>query len=156
MVNPAANGTPVAPGNVPAPGYILKLIWLFVLFMFTVLIMYTSTCHVITFSLIYTMNYLLNYGIKIYQILPKFLTGPVIVTDEEVLRLDVTLDDALLVHRLGARQQLPHDDAHRGLREGQVAATPLVVEWEFVDALPVDTLHGEAELRGGWVTHDAA
>jgi hypothetical protein len=65
MVNPAANGATIVAGNGPAPGYILKLIWLFVLFMFyIVLIMNTSTWH-ITFSLIYIMNYLLNYGIKI-------------------------------------------------------------------------------------------
>jgi hypothetical protein len=65
MVNTAANGAPGASGNGPAPGYMLKLIWIFVLFMFScVLIMNTSTCSAITFSLLYIMIFLLNYGIK--------------------------------------------------------------------------------------------
>jgi hypothetical protein len=46
-----------------------------VLFMFScVLIMNTTTCFSITFSLLYIMNFLLNYGIKICRIMPIFLT----------------------------------------------------------------------------------
>jgi hypothetical protein len=75
MVNPALNSAPVAPGKGSAPGYTIKLTWLFVSFMFySVLIMNTNACHVIKFSLIYIMNYLLTYGIKICRILPGFLT----------------------------------------------------------------------------------
>jgi hypothetical protein len=75
MVNPAGNGAPSASGNSHAPGYILKLIWIFVLFLFScVLIMNTSTCSAITFSLLYIMIFLLNYGIKICRML-IFLTG---------------------------------------------------------------------------------
>jgi hypothetical protein len=70
----------------------LKLIWIFVLFMFSfVLIMNTSTCHAITFSLIYIINYLLNYEIKICHEMPRFLTtmlpskSPLITTHKKLL-----------------------------------------------------------------------
>jgi hypothetical protein len=75
MVIPAANNALAALDNGPAPGYILKLVLFFVSFMFyTVLIMNTSICHVITYSLLYIMDFFLNCGIKICRILPMFLT----------------------------------------------------------------------------------
>jgi hypothetical protein len=38
----------------------------------------------------------------------------VVVADEDVLGLDVTVDDVGVVHPLGSVQQLPHGGAHRG------------------------------------------
>jgi hypothetical protein len=75
MVNLVGNNAHGASGNGPAPGYILKLVSFFELFMYyIVLILNTTTYHAITFSLIYIMNYLLKYGIKICRIKPRFLT----------------------------------------------------------------------------------
>jgi hypothetical protein len=99
MVNLAGNGAPGASGNVPAPGYILKLELFFVLFMYyIVLIMNTTTCHAITFSLIYIMNCLLNYGIKICPIKPRFLIGALVHFHERSLLLVIYLKNGKKVN----------------------------------------------------------
>ena len=80
------------------------------------------------------------------------LDGAVIAGDEDVLGLNIPVDDAAVVHLVGARQQLPHDGSHRALRELRVAAAPVEV---VVEARPVDALHDEAEARRARVADDA-
>ena len=69
------NGAPGASGTGPALGYTLNLFWFNILFM---LIsennMNKSTYFVHTLSLIYVMNLVVIFGIKIYQKLPRSLT----------------------------------------------------------------------------------
>ena len=82
MVNtipPAGDGASGASGTGPASGYTLNII----LFLFRFLLLFmlfrrinlnTGTCYVTTGSLTVVMNLLLISGIKIYRMMPKFLT----------------------------------------------------------------------------------
>ena len=75
MSIPAGNGATGASGTSPALGYLLNLLW------FNSLIMLISennmnTCTYLihTLSLIYAMNLLVIFRIKIYRKLPSYLT----------------------------------------------------------------------------------
>src|SRR6266540_3808451 len=84
MTTPVGNSAANASGNGPALRY--NLIFLTLLFMLkNVLNMNTCTCF-ISLTKIMTIFYLFNFGIKIYRILPKFLT---IQKPDSVNRLSV-------------------------------------------------------------------
>ena len=69
------NGAPGASGTGPALGYTLNQFWFIILFMFiSENNMNTSTYFVSTISLIYDMELIITFGIKIYQKLPSYLT----------------------------------------------------------------------------------
>ena len=90
----AGNDATGASSTGPVLGYILNLFWFKILFM---LIsennMNTSTYFVHTLSLIYAMNLLVIFGIKIYQKLPSFL---IIQKPDYVNRLSVSSFAAII------------------------------------------------------------
>src|SRR6266498_1641314 len=73
MITPVGNSAANASGNGPAPRYNVIFLCHLLFMLKNVLNMNTCTCPV-SLTIIMIIFYLFNFGIKIYRILPKFLT----------------------------------------------------------------------------------
>ena len=85
MITPVGNSAANASGNGPAPRYNVIFLCHLLFMLKNVLNMNTCTCPV-SLTIIMIIFYLFNFGIKIYRILPKFLT---IQKPDSVNRLSV-------------------------------------------------------------------